>query len=92
MQNRTDDDVVTRVAALVGRVMANQSPTAPIGYEDDLRNAGLSSLGLVNLMLAVETEFDLKVPERDMRPANFRSIARIAALVHELSVRPAATA
>ena len=36
-------------------------------------------------MLAVETEFDLKIPERDMTPANFRSIARITELVRELS-------
>jgi acyl carrier protein len=47
----------------------------------DLRASGLSSLGLVNLMLSVETEFDIKVPERDMTPANFRSIARIVELV-----------
>jgi len=90
--DRNNEDVMERVAALVSRVMAKQSPTVPIGYDDDLRDAGLSSLGLVNLMLAVETEFDLKVPERDMRPVNFRSIARIAALVRTLSVRPAATA
>jgi acyl carrier protein len=36
-------------------------------------------------MLSVETEFDLKIPERDMSPANFRSIARIADLVRALS-------
>ena len=45
---------------------------------DDLRMSGLSSLGLVNLMLSVETEFDLKIPKRDMTPANFRSVTRIA--------------
>jgi len=32
-------------------------------------------------MLAVETEFAVKIPEREMTPANFRSIGRIAALV-----------
>jgi acyl carrier protein len=36
-------------------------------------------------MLSVEAEFDLKIPERDMRPANFRSIARIEALVENLT-------
>jgi acyl carrier protein len=38
-------------------------------------------------MLAVEEEFDVKVPERDMTPANFRTIARIAELVRALSPR-----
>jgi acyl carrier protein len=49
-----------------------------------LTACGLSSLDLVNLMLAVETEFGLKIPDRDMTPANFRSIARIDALVGAL--------
>jgi acyl carrier protein len=35
-------------------------------------------------MLAVEAEFDLKIPDRDMTPLNFRSIARIDALVGAL--------
>jgi hypothetical protein len=36
-------------------------------------------------MLSVETEFDLTIPERDMTPANFRSITRIVELVGTLS-------
>jgi acyl carrier protein len=55
--------------------------TRAVDRDDDLRTSGLSSLDIVNLMLAVETEFAIKVPEREMTPANFRSIARIAALV-----------
>jgi acyl carrier protein len=39
-------------------------------------------------MLSVEEEFDLKVPDREMTPANFRTIARIVKLVRELSLRP----
>jgi hypothetical protein len=41
-------------------------------------------------MLSVETEFADKIPEREMTPANFRSIARIADLVRGLSQQPAA--
>jgi acyl carrier protein len=43
-------------------------------------------------MLSVEAEFDLKIPEREMTPTNFRSIARIVELVDTLSQAPAATA
>ena len=32
-------------------------------------------------MLSVEQEFSLNIPERDMTPANFRSIATIVDLV-----------
>jgi acyl carrier protein len=88
--DRTDetsdnDNVADRVAMLARCAMGKQPITKPIGPDDDLRACGLSSLGLVNLMLSVEDEFALKVPERDMTPANFRSIARIAELVRALS-------
>ena len=42
---------------------------------------------MVNLMLAVEAEFDVKIPDRDMTPANFRTVARIEALVGALLQR-----
>ncbi len=85
MLDRTDQIAADRVAKLVRRVMGNQPVARPIGPDDDLRACGLSSLGLVNLMLSVETEFGLQVPEQEMTPANFRTIARIVELVDALS-------
>jgi acyl carrier protein len=79
------DDIAERIAALALRAMGKQTITKPISGDDDLHAEGLSSLGLVNLMLAVEEEFEVKVPERDMTPANFRTIARIVELVRALS-------
>jgi acyl carrier protein len=40
-------------------------------------------------MLAVEAEFDIKIPDREMTPANFRSITQIARLVRGLCEQPA---
>jgi acyl carrier protein len=74
-----------RVALLVQRLLAKRAIDRPLGRDDSLAEAGLSSLDIVNLMLAVEAEFDLKIPQREMTPANFRSIARIDALVRSLS-------
>jgi acyl carrier protein len=74
-------EVTERVAQLVRRVLERRATARPVGHDDDLRTSGLSSLDMVNLMLAVEAEFAIKISERDMTPANFRSIARIAALV-----------
>ena len=39
---------------------------------------------MVNLMLSVEAEFNLKIPDADMTPRNFRSISAIDALVRSL--------
>jgi len=86
--DRTTSDVAERVNALVRAMLAKRSVELAVGSDDDLAEAGLSSLDLVNLMLAVESEFDLQSPESDMRPVNFRSIARIEALVASLSREP----
>jgi acyl carrier protein len=77
-------DVSDRVALLVARIMGKRGIVAVVGHGDDLRACGLSSLETVNLMLSVEVEFGVKIPERQMIPANFRSIARIAELVRAL--------
>lgn len=74
-----------RIGALVRQLLAKRGIDRAIGRDDDLGESGLSSLDTVNLMLAVETEFDIKIPDRDMTPAHFRSIARIEALVGALT-------
>ncbi len=89
MLDRTHAGSTERVAQLVRRLLAKRAIEQPVGPDDDLSASGLSSLDLVNLMLSVETEFDIKIPDREMTPANFRSIARIDALVRALSRQPA---
>lgn len=82
--DQADNDLSDRVDGLVHKLLAKRGITQPIGREDNLSEAGLSSLDIVNLMLAVEAEFDLKIPDRDMVPANFRSMVRIDAMVDRL--------
>jgi acyl carrier protein len=74
-----------RIAELVGSLLAKRSISRAVGADESLSECGLSSLDMVNLMLAVETEFAIKIPDRDMTPSNFRSIARIDELVTRLS-------
>src|SRR5258708_14814200 len=70
-----------RVLGIVQEVLDRRGISRPILPDDDLREAGLNSLDMVNLMLAVEAEFDLKIPDADMTLRNFRSISAIEALV-----------
>ena len=49
--------------------------------QDDLREVGLTSLDMASLVLSVEAEFDLMIPERHITPANFRTVSAITALV-----------
>jgi acyl carrier protein len=73
-----------RITALVRAILEKRAITRTIGHDDVLSDCGISSLDMVNLMLAVEGEFELKIPDRDMTPANFRTVARIEALVEKL--------
>jgi acyl carrier protein len=79
--DRTNSSTADRIAAHVQKLLAKRSIDRAVRRDDDLTDSGLSSLDTVNLMLAIEAEFDVKIPDRDMTPANFRSIARIEALV-----------
>jgi acyl carrier protein len=44
----------------------------------------MSSMKMINLMLAIEVEFDLTIPQADITPENFDSIASVDALVTRL--------
>ena len=73
-----------RVTALVNRMLTERSLRFPASPDDDLRSAGLSSLDMVNLVLSVESEFGVSIPDADITPAKFRSISTIAALITAL--------
>ena len=75
-----------RVIGLVRDILERRSAARDFAVDDDLREVGLTSLDLVNLMLAVEAEFDLKIADVDMTLRNFRSVAAIEALL--ASLRP----
>jgi acyl carrier protein len=68
------------IAAIVSRALKSKG-ASEISADDNLRDAGLSSLELVNVMLAVEDTFDLTFPPDKLIPENFRSIRAIEALV-----------
>jgi acyl carrier protein len=82
--DRTQPSAAVRIAALVQPLLAKRGIAREVELQDNLAEIGLSSLDIVNLMLAVEAEFDVKIPDADMTPANFRSITRIEALVQAL--------
>jgi len=51
---------------------------------DDLYRAGLTSHASVNLMLALEDEFDIEFPEQMLRRQTFESVASIQEAVEQL--------
>jgi acyl carrier protein len=79
-----------RIAAVVRRLLTDRGVTRSFTAQEDLREVGLTSLDMVNLVLAVEAELAVSIPEAEITPANFRSVATIEALVEGLLHRSAA--
>ena len=75
------DTTADRVADLIKRIFTKRSLTFSTSRDDDLRDLGLSSLDMVNLVLSVESEFNVTIPEAAITPKSFRSISTISVLV-----------
>ena len=73
-----------QVVDIVRQVMPARSAPVDLTAEADLYDAGLTSMAMVKLMLAVEVAFDIAIPDAELNPDNFRSVAAVEALVARL--------
>ena len=60
---------------------------ATLDVEADLYEAGMTSHASVNVMLALEAEFEIEFPDSMLKRTSFESIAAIGAAVAELHDR-----
>jgi acyl carrier protein len=82
VDQKTLEGVGEQLVALVTHLLGSNAPLPhPFPVEQQLSDLGVSSLKMVNLMLAVELEFDIAIPQSDITPENFHSVAAIEALV-----------
>jgi acyl carrier protein len=82
IHNRTAQQ---RIETIVRTVVKSVASDRAIEPDENLVELGLTSMDMVNLLLAVEAEFDLTVPGTNLNPAHFRSITGIERLVTELT-------
>lgn len=74
-----------RLTKLVEEILDPGAAVQPLPVDRSLSDLGMSSIKMVDLMLAVEAEFDIAIPEAEINPENFFSIASIEALVAQLT-------
>jgi acyl carrier protein len=74
-----------RLVGLVAQILEAHAVVRPVAADESLTEAGLSSIDMAQLMLAVEAEFDVVIPIEDITPENFRSVATIAAMIARMS-------
>ena len=74
-------DIESRLLALVKSILDQNAITAELNPATLLVDVGLTSMDMVNLMLAVEAEFDFTIPQSEITPENFQSVETLKALV-----------
>ncbi len=75
------NDVQGRLLALVKSILKQNAIASDLEPTTLLVDVGLTSMDMVNLMLAVEAEFDFTIPQPDITPENFQSVATLERLV-----------
>jgi acyl carrier protein len=74
-------NVGDRVLALVKAILEQNSIAAEVDPQSRLVDVGLTSMDMVNLMLGVEAEFDFTIPQAEITPENFQSIAALERMI-----------
>lgn len=74
-------DIRNRIVALVRTILEQNSIAAEVTPGALLVDVGLTSMDMVNLMLGIEAEFDFMIPQDQITPENFQSVATLERLV-----------
>jgi acyl carrier protein len=85
MLDRPASEWRASLVKLVSDILDRNSITPPAPFGNRLVDIGMSSIDLVNLMLAVEAEFDLTIPQSELTIENFQSISAIVAMLNRLT-------
>jgi acyl carrier protein len=57
-----------KIAEIVHRLLHDRSIDREFGFEDNLRDVGLSSLDMTSLVFAIEADFAIEIPDRAITP------------------------
>jgi acyl carrier protein len=73
-----------QISEIIARTVELPGGVGGLSETSDLYEAGMTSFGSVQLMLALEEAFDVEFPERMLNRRLFSSIATIRAALEEL--------
>lgn len=73
-----------RLIGLIRQILGQAAGARPMPIDARLSDLGMSSIKMVKLMLAIEVEYNLAIPQADITPENFESIASVEAMLNKL--------
>lgn len=74
-------DINAQVRALMSQRLKIPGDRSVIADDASLRDAGLDSIAILSLVVGLEDEFDLEIPDRDVVLDNFGSVDGIVRYV-----------
>jgi acyl carrier protein len=74
-----------RLIDLIRQILGPPAASRPLPIDARLSELGMSSIKMVNLMLAIEVEFNLTIPQAEITPDSFESIVSVEQLVRRLN-------
>lgn len=74
-----------RLLGLVRKILGAPAASRPLAVDARLSELGISSIKMVTLMLAIEAEFDLTIPQSEINPESFATLASLEALVERIT-------
>jgi acyl carrier protein len=80
-----NDPMPQPVSALVDFIDTTYAPATSVTNDTELvRSEIVDSYGILELITFIETRFDLKIPDEDVRPNNFRTVDAMCAMISRL--------
>jgi acyl carrier protein len=73
-----------RLLVLVEQLLVKSAAARVVSVDQPLTAVGLTSIDMVQLMLAIEADFEITIPTAEITPENFRSIASITELIEKI--------
>jgi acyl carrier protein len=83
MMNEDGAPVGARVKALLAERLQVAPDVTAINDDSALADLGLDSTAILNLVVGLEDEFDIEIPDRDINPDNFSRVGAINRYVTE---------
>jgi len=84
LEHRDAPSTRERLLNLVRQILEQQNGVRPLPIDARLNDLGMTSIKMIKLMLAIELEFDLAIPQAEITPENFLSIASVEAMLSRL--------
>jgi len=76
-----------RLLCLVREILGAPAAGRPLPIDARLSELGISSIKMVGLMLAIEAEFNLTIPQDQITPENFHSIASMETMLERIGIQ-----